>query len=66
MQAGSSERHVDERNDFVAGMKERNAEAERALLNGEPELYMAMWSTRDSGRDGSHGFAMSPRADGMG
>ena len=38
---------MDERNDFVASTKERHAEAERALLNGKPELYMAMWSTRD-------------------
>jgi ketosteroid isomerase-like protein len=38
---------MDEHEDFVASMKRRHAEAERALLNGEPELYLAMWSTRD-------------------
>ena len=38
---------MDERDDFVTNIKARHAEAERALLNGEPELYMAMWSTRD-------------------
>jgi ketosteroid isomerase-like protein len=49
---------VDEREDFIANIKKRHAEAARALLNGEPELYLAMWSTRDpvtvmgaSGRD---------------
>jgi ketosteroid isomerase-like protein len=38
---------MDVRNDFIDSMKQRHTEAERALLNGEPELYMAMWSTRD-------------------
>jgi ketosteroid isomerase-like protein len=38
---------MDARDDFVDSMKQRHAEAECALLNGEPELYMAMWSTRD-------------------
>ena len=38
---------MDDRDGFVATMKERHAEAERALLNGDPALYLAMWSTRD-------------------
>jgi hypothetical protein len=36
---------VDEREDFIANMKRRHTEAARALLNGEPELYLAMWPT---------------------
>jgi ketosteroid isomerase-like protein len=36
-----------ERDDFVTSMKQRHAQAERALLNGRSEPYMAMWSTRD-------------------
>jgi hypothetical protein len=38
---------VDEREDFVTTIRRRHAEAERALLNGEPDQYLAMWSTRD-------------------
>jgi ketosteroid isomerase-like protein len=38
---------MDERDDFVTNIRRRHAEAERALLNGEPDEYLAMWSTRD-------------------
>ena len=38
---------MDERDDFATAIKGRHIEAERALLNGEPDQYLAMWSTRD-------------------
>ena len=38
---------MDERDEFVTTIKRRHAEAERALLNGEPDQYLAMWSKQD-------------------
>ena len=38
---------MDEREDFGTTIRRSHADAERALLNGEPDQYLAMWSTRD-------------------